>query len=113
MHNKVVVDQAQWLSYNGRGFTRALILCLKTCMLFIHKMQDMIKMFGIALNPSGGAYLLHAVAHTCYFLKDHVYNIHHWSDDIANPPHFMHMVGLEPRFHQCMTHILPIYLWVE
>ena len=60
----------------------------------------------------GGAYLLHGMAHTCYFLKDHVYNIHHWSDDIATPP-FMHMVGLEPRFHQCMTHILPIYLWVE
>ena len=32
---------------------------------------------------------------------------------LTTPPFLMHMVGFEPRFHQCMTHVLPIYLWVE
>ena len=94
--------------------SRSILLWLETCMVHSHTIKDDI-MFVIALNPSGRGHIdfiqqpTHAISSTFMFTTHTISQMRL----PTTPPFFVHMVGFEPRFHQWMTHILPIYLWVE
>ena len=94
--------------------SRSILLWLETCMVHSHRIKDDI-MFVIALNPSGRGHIdfiqqpTHAISSMFMFTTHTISQMRL----PTTPPFFVHMVGFEPRFHQWMTHVLPIYLWVE
>ena len=81
----------------------------------IHKNAGNDTMFFIALNPSGGGHMYY-IQQPTHAISSKIMCTTHTIGQmtlLTTPPFLMHMVGFEPRFHQCMTHVLPIYLWVE